>query len=162
MSTDLKHQLMKTGLLFGLAAGILGGVNAVTSAARVGKIGEEVISYVGFVGITVLALVSGAIAAHTTKRLITGLWVGLLVGLIASLIATTTRVGYSIAFYNLVRNDPSEIRGWIHRGSASFIDYLIADRIGGFLNTTLIFGFVCGVGGIVGGWINERRNSRRI
>jgi len=76
------------------------------------------------------------------------------------LIATTTRVVYSIAFYDFVRNDPGEIRGWIHRGSASFVDYLIADRTGGFINTTLFFGFLCAICGIVGGLISKARNIK--
>jgi hypothetical protein len=158
MSTYRNHQLMRIGLLFGLAAGILGAVNAVTSAALVGKMGEEIISYLGILGIAALALVAGGLAAHLTKRPITGLWVGLLVALLAALIATATRVGYSVAYYNIVRNDPSEMRSWIHRGSASFVDYLIADRIGGFINTTVLFGIVCGIGGLAGAWISQRRN----
>jgi len=157
-----KHQLiLKTGILLGLAAGIIGSVNAVTSGALVGKIGEEVISYIVLFVIVALAVGSGVIATGISKRPATGLMVGLLVGIIASLIATATRVGYSIAFYDFVRNDPSEIRGWIHRGSATFVDYLIADRIGGFINTTLFFGFMCGVCGIVGGLISKVRNIRR-
>jgi hypothetical protein len=151
MPSNPKNQLIKIVLLFGLAAGILAGVNAITSSTTVGKIGEELISYLALLGIAAFALGSGVIAARISKRPVTGLWIGLLVGVIASLIATASRIGYSIAFYNIVRNDPVEIRGWIHRGSASFVDYLIADRIGGFINSTLSFGFICAVLGMSGG-----------
>ena len=156
-----RQLLIVTGLLFGLAAGIVGGVNAVTSAALVGEFGEKIISYIALLGVAVLALGSGMITAHISKHPVTGLWVGLLVGVIASLTATTTRAGYSIAFYDFVRNDPGEIRDWIHRGSTSFVDYLIADRIGGFINTTVFFGLTCGICGIVSGLISKAQYMRR-
>jgi len=155
-----RQKIIATGLLFGLAAGIVGSVNAVTSAALVGATGENVISYIALFSIAALAIGSGLIAARISKRLTTGLLVGLLVGVIASLIATTTRVAYTIAFYDIVRNDPGEIRGWIHRGSASFVDYLIADRTGGFINTTLFFGFMCAIFGIGGGLISKTQNNK--
>jgi hypothetical protein len=157
-----RQKIIATGLLFGLAAGIIASVNAVTSAALVGATGENVISYIALLAIAALAIGSGLIAARISKRLTTGLLVGLLVGVIASLIATTTRVVFSIAFYDFVRNDPGEIRDWIHRGSASFVGYLIADRIGGFINTSLFFGMMGGICGIVGGLISKVRNIRRI
>ena len=157
-----RQLIIVTGLLFGLAAGIVGGVNAVTSAALVGEIGEKIISYIALLVVAALALGSGVITARISKHISTGLWVGLLVGIIASLIAATTRVGYSIVFYDFVRNDPGEIRDWIHRGSASFVDYLIADRIGGFINTTLFLGFMCGVCGIVGGLVAKAREKRQV
>jgi hypothetical protein len=94
-------------------------------------------------------------AAHISKRATTGLWVGLLVGVIASLVANTARVGYSIAFYDFVRHDPVEIRDWIHRGSSSFVNYLIEDRIGGYIYTTVALGLICGLCGLVGGLISK-------
>ena len=157
-SNSYRPLIIVNGLLFGFAAGIVGAVNAVTSAALVGEIGEKVISYIGLLVIAALAFGSGLIAAHISKRPAMGLWVGLLVGVIASLIATTARVGYSIAFYDFVRHDPAEIHAWIHRGEVSFVSYLIDDRIGGFINTTLFFGVMCGVCGIAGGLINNARN----
>ena len=159
MITYSKCRVLKIGLLYGLAAGILGGVNAVTSAALIGKVGEELIFYVVIFGIAALAVASGLIAARISGRSLTGLWVGLLVGLIAAVIATAARAGFTVAFYNLVRHDPVEIRDWMHRGSATFKDYLVADRIGGFINTTLSFGVICGVCGILGGWFNSVRAS---
>lgn len=96
-------------------------------------------------------------ATNRSKRITTGLWVGLLVGVLASLIANTTRVGYSIAFYDMVRHDPGEIRDWMRRGGGSFVDYLIADRIGGYIYTTLLVGFICGGCGIVGGLTSKAR-----
>jgi hypothetical protein len=158
MTVHRNRQLILTGLFFGLTAGIVGGVNAVTSAALVGEMGEMVISYIALFGLAVLAIASGVVAARITKRPTAGLWVGLLVGVIAALIATVTRVGYSIAFYDFVRNDPAEIRDMINRGSASFVDYLIADRMGGFINTTLFFGLMCAVCGIIGGLISKVRD----
>ena len=153
------QSIIITSLLFGLAAGIVGGVNGVTSAAMVGERGETVVSYIALFIIAALACGSGVIAARISKRPATGLWVGLLVGVIASLIATTARVGYSIAFYDFVRHDPAEIRGWIHRGEDSFVSYLIDDRIGGFINTTLFFGCMCSVLGIVGGVMSNKRDK---
>jgi hypothetical protein len=151
---------IKTVLLFGVAAGILGSVNAVASAALVGKLGEEDISYIVLFGIAGLAIASGVIAARISNRPMAGLWVGLLVGVVASVIATTSRIGYTIAFYDFVRNDPAELRGWLHRGSASFANYLIEDRMGGFLYTTLFLALVCGICGMVGGLITKARNLR--
>ncbi|MBA3943979.1 MAG: hypothetical protein H0X37_05385 [Herpetosiphonaceae bacterium] len=163
MIANRKRQLiLVTGLLFGLAAGIVGSVNAVTSATLVGDIGEEVISYIALLTIAALAFGSGVVAARASKRAITGLWVGLLVGGIASLIATSARVGYSISFYDTVRNDPGEIRDWIHRGGGSFVSYLIADRIGGYIYTTLFVGCICGVCGIGGGLISKAREMRQV
>jgi len=126
-----RQLILVTGLLFGLVAGIMGSVNAVTSVALVGAIGEKVIAYIVLLAIAALACGSGVIAARISTRTTTGLWVGLLVGVIASLMANTTRVGYSIAFYDIVRHDPGEIRDWMRRGGVSFVDYLIEDRIGG-------------------------------
>ena len=51
-----RQLIIVTGLLFGLAAGIVGGVNAVTSATLVGEIGEKIISYIALLGVAVLAL----------------------------------------------------------------------------------------------------------
>ena len=45
-----RQLIIVTGLLFGLAAGIVGGVNAVTSATLVGEIGEKIISYICNIG----------------------------------------------------------------------------------------------------------------
>ncbi len=160
-----RRSISKTAWRFGLAAGVLSSINAVTSAALVGKTNEEIISYVVVLVVATLALGAGVIAARISQRPTTGLLVGLLVGIIAALIATAARAGYSVAFYDFVRNDPGEIRDWIHRGSSSFADYLIADRIGGFINTTLFLGLLCGVCGMVGGLMGtlvtrDHRNAR--
>ena len=163
MTAHRKRQLiMAIGLLFGLAAGILGSVGVVTPAASVGDFGAEVISQIILLGIVALTFGASMIAARISKRVTTGLWVGLLVGVIASLIANTARVGYSIAFYDIVRHDPGEIRDWIHRGGGSFVNYLIADRIGGYIYTTLLLGLVGGVFGIVGGLISKARDLWRV
>src|SRR5215510_13589915 len=56
MTNDGKFRSsMKTGILFGLVAGIFGSVNAITSAALVGKTGEEVISYIVLLSIAALS-----------------------------------------------------------------------------------------------------------
>ncbi len=148
-----RRSIAKTAWLLGLAAGVPIGINAVTSATLIGKTAEELISYVALPVVVALALASGVIAARISQRPMTGLLVGLLVGTTAALLATAIRIGYSIAFYDYVRHDPAEIRDWIHRGSATFVDYLIEDRIGGFLTTTLLFGLLCGACGMVGGVI---------
>lgn len=146
-----------TGVLFGLAAGILGSVNAVTSPALIGEAAEKVIAYVVLFGVLALAFAAGLTAARLSKRVVTGLWVGLLVGVMTSLIANTARVGYSIAFYDFVRHDPGEIHDWMRRGGGSFVQYLIDDRIGGYLYMTLFVGVGCALFGVVGGWINKLR-----
>jgi hypothetical protein len=158
MTSHSKRQLIMVTGLFGLAAGIVGGVNAITYPALVGELGEKVVFSFAMSIIVGLAFGSGLIAARISKNAITGLWVGLLVGVIASLIANTTRVGFSIAFYDIVRNDPSEIRDWMHRGGGSFVDYLIEDRIGGYIYTTLFLGLVGGVCGMVGGLVSHIRS----
>lgn len=163
VTAERKSQLIiVTGLVFGLAAGLLGSVAEVTSATIIGALAEQVMSYIALFGIAALALGSGLMAARLSKRATTGLWVGLLVGIVASLIANTTRVGYSIAFYDVVRNDPGEIRDWIHRGSKTFVDYLIQDRIGGYIYTTPFLGLMSAVCGIVGGLLTKARDMRRV
>jgi hypothetical protein len=152
-----RQMILATGLWFGLAAGVVSSLNTLTSAALVGELGEQVISYMALLVVAALACGSGLNAARISKRAATGLWIGLLVAVIASVMANALRVGQGIAFYDAVRHDPGELRDWLHRGGGPFVDYLIADRIGGFIDTTLFFGYVCGVLGLVGGWIGKAR-----
>ena len=98
MTTHRNRQLvMVTGLLFGLAAGIVGSVNAVTSVALVGEAGEKAIAYFVLLTIAVLACGSGVITAHISTRTPMGLWVGLFLGLICGvggLISKTRGMGW--------------------------------------------------------------------
>lgn len=162
MDADRNRRLIRIGVLFGLVAGLLGSINTITYPIFVGEVGEKVIAYVVLIGILALAFAAGRMAAHRSQRATTGLWIGLLVGVMTSLIANTTRVGFSIAFYDIVRHDPNEIRDWMHRGSGTFVQYLIDDRIGGYIYMTLGLGVICAVLGVAGGWLTKVRNLQQV
>lgn len=156
-----RRLILILSVLFGIPAGILGGINAVTYASVVGEGGELVVFYIALVGIVALTVWAGFLATSMAKSTLTSLWVGVLIGVIAALIANTTRVAFSFAFYDFVRNEPGEIHDWLHHGNSSFVDYLIDDRIGGYIYTSLFLGLLCGIFGTLGGLLKRIQGQRQ-
>ncbi len=161
MVSNAQKQVWRMGILFALAAGVIGAIASFLPTAWVGDIGETLELFLAPLVIAGLSFAAGLLTTRLSKRVVTGLWVGLLVGVLAVLMASLANLGYSFAFYDLVHSDPAQIHAWYRSGLDNFTQYLFLSSLVFFLRWFALMGPICGVGGTIGGMVARRRAADR-
>lgn len=157
MVSNSQKKIWGTAVLFALVGGMIGAIAAFIPNAWVGDIGETLELFLTPLVIAGLAFAAGMLTTRLSKRVVTGLWVGLLVGVLAVLMASLAKLGYSFAFYDLVRSSPPEIHAWLAGGGGDFNLYLLLSSLVFFLRWAVLMLPICGVCGTAGGMVAVAR-----